>query len=47
MFPSTEISIYFKKGSSKNFPSRAYDSVDETSQSWVMSRKTMKKEFGP
>ena len=30
-----------------SYERRAYESVDEKSLSWAMSRKTTKKEFGP
>ena len=45
---SLKFQFYFKKGSSKkiSYERRSYESVVEKSLSWLMSRKTTKKEFG-
>ena len=43
--PFTELSILFQEGIIQkiSYERRAYESVDEKSLSWVMSRKTTKK----
>ena len=45
MFPFTEILILFSEGIIKKitYERRTYESVDEKSLSYAMSRKTMKK----